>query len=108
MKVHIPYISFKTFFVFLHVCFFSVMLVGVGDDLNSYAFDGSRCRAWHGGAHGVAQLPNQGEYGDEWRPGDIVTVLIDMDEATIAYMLNGQNLVYNLVLMKCVYPEAYA
>ena len=59
--------------------------VGVGDDVNSYAYDGSRCRAWHGDTHAQEQV----EYGDEWRPGDVVTVLFDVDEGTMGWINRG-------------------
>jgi hypothetical protein len=67
--------------------------VGVGDDSNSYAFDGSRCRAWHGGAQGALLLPNMGEYGCEWRPQDHLTVLFDVDARTMSFSLNGEGMV---------------
>lgn len=73
-----------------HIDFFAV---GVGDDGNSYAFDGSRCRAWHGGAQGALLLPNMGEYGCEWRPDDCLTVLFDVDSRTMSFWLNGEDMV---------------
>eukprot|EP00123_Amoebidium_parasiticum_P017132 comp23721_c0_seq1/m.40852 comp23721_c0_seq1/g.40852 ORF comp23721_c0_seq1/g.40852 comp23721_c0_seq1/m.40852 type:complete len:1427 (-) comp23721_c0_seq1:80-4360(-) len=62
--------------------------VGVGDDKHSYAFDGSRCRAWHGDLRHQQMCV----YGKEWREGDIVTVLMDVEAATISFRLNGQDL----------------
>ncbi|KAJ3275868.1 hypothetical protein HDV01_006734 [Terramyces sp. JEL0728] len=59
---------------------------GVGDDMLSYAFDGSRIRKWHG------RDVDCDEYGIEWSFKDVVTCLIDLDSAKISYMLNGNGL----------------
>ncbi|KAJ3218492.1 hypothetical protein HDU67_005294 [Dinochytrium kinnereticum] len=58
---------------------------GVGDDNNSYAYDGFRQRKWHGTLKSNA-------YGDPWKAGDVVTALLDLDECVMSFMLNGQNL----------------
>lgn len=55
---------------------------GVGDDENSYAFDGQRCRIWHGSRSGDP-------YGREWSPGDVITCLLDLDSGSISYKING-------------------
>ncbi|KAJ3258177.1 hypothetical protein HK103_003995 [Boothiomyces macroporosus] len=59
---------------------------GVGDDMLSYAFDGARVRKWHG------RDVNSDGYGEEWSFRDVVTCLIDFDNGTISYMLNGKDL----------------
>eukprot|EP00794_Sanderia_malayensis_P005876 gene5877-6566_t len=56
---------------------------GVGDTADSYAYDGHRVRKWN-----VAT----GKYGEEWMAGDIIGVLIDMDEGCISYTRNGHEL----------------
>ena len=57
--------------------------VGVGDFLNTYAFDGHRVQKWN-----VASHP----YGTAWEIGDVVSNCIDLDNATIDWYLNGQHL----------------
>jgi SPRY domain len=59
---------------------------GVGDDSESYAFDGHRLKNWHG-----LKFKNN-FYGREWFEGAVVTAMIDLDEASISYMLNGESL----------------
>ncbi|XP_051932005.1 E3 ubiquitin-protein ligase RNF123 isoform X1 [Hippocampus zosterae] len=56
---------------------------GVGDTPDSYAYDGNRVRKWN-----VVTT----NYGKSWAAGDIVSCLIDLDDATIAFCLNGQSL----------------
>lgn len=57
---------------------------GVGDTLGSYGFDGSKKRIWH-----LESRP----YGTTfWRNGDIIGVLVDLDEKTITYCRNGKSL----------------
>eukprot|EP01134_Creolimax_fragrantissima_P007830 CFRG7830T1 len=64
--------------------------IGVGDNAFSYAYDGSRCRAWHGGT--LDQQHQHEFYGAEWKEGDVVSVLMDIVAATISYSLNGKDL----------------
>ncbi|KAJ3322831.1 hypothetical protein HDV06_002692 [Boothiomyces sp. JEL0866] len=59
---------------------------GVGDDMLSYAFDGARERKWHG------RDVNCDGYGEGWSFKDVVTCLVDLDNATISYMINGKDL----------------
>ncbi|KAJ3036591.1 hypothetical protein HDV00_002551 [Rhizophlyctis rosea] len=59
---------------------------GVGDDVFSYAYDGSRMKKWHG----VSPVDN--DYGEEWSPSDTITALLDLDNGTISYMRNGVDL----------------
>ncbi|XP_041080554.1 E3 ubiquitin-protein ligase RNF123 isoform X1 [Polyodon spathula] len=56
---------------------------GVGDTEDSYAYDGNRVRKWN---------VTTTNYGKSWAAGDIVTCLIDLDEGTISFCLNGQSL----------------
>ncbi|CAM4698851.1 unnamed protein product, partial [Lepidochelys kempii] len=51
---------------------------GVGDTLDSYAYDGNRVRKWN---------VTTTNYGKSWAAGDIVSCLIDLDEGTIAFCL---------------------
>eukprot|EP00124_Ichthyophonus_hoferi_P004695 Ihof_evm1s551 gene=Ihof_evmTU1s551 len=62
--------------------------VGVGDDKYSYAFDGSRRRAWHGDP-GSQQMSS---YGKMWLEGDVITILMDVEERTISFCLNGRDM----------------
>ncbi|XP_019360707.1 PREDICTED: E3 ubiquitin-protein ligase RNF123 isoform X1 [Gavialis gangeticus] len=56
---------------------------GVGDTPDSYAYDGNRVRKWN---------VTTTNYGKSWAAGDIVTCLINLDEGTIAFCLNGTSL----------------
>ncbi|XP_054640910.1 E3 ubiquitin-protein ligase RNF123 isoform X2 [Dunckerocampus dactyliophorus] len=56
---------------------------GVGDTPDSYAYDGNRVRKWN---------VTTTNYGKSWAAGDIVSCLIDLDQATITFCLNGQSL----------------
>ncbi|XP_049442135.1 E3 ubiquitin-protein ligase RNF123 [Epinephelus fuscoguttatus] len=56
---------------------------GVGDTPDSYAYDGNRVRKWN---------VTTTNYGKSWAAGDIVSCLIDLDEGTITFYLNGQSL----------------
>jgi len=53
---------------------------GVGDDLNSWAYDGHRGLKWHSGSQ---------SYGARWSVGDIVGCALDLDERTMRFYLNG-------------------
>ncbi|KAL7489479.1 hypothetical protein ACHAW6_015106 [Cyclotella cf. meneghiniana] len=54
---------------------------GCGDGPSSWAFDGWRRYRWHSTAT---------EWGCRWSEGDIVGCLVDMDEMTISFTLNGK------------------
>ncbi|GMF29327.1 unnamed protein product [Phytophthora lilii] len=54
---------------------------GVGDHTNSWAFDGFRCKKWN---------VNSYDYGEQWKAGDVVGVLLDTDRMEISYLLNGK------------------
>jgi hypothetical protein len=59
---------------------------GVGDFRSSYAFDGKRVCKWNG-----RDVDND-EYGIRWSALDTLTCLLDLDEGTISFLLNGQDL----------------
>ncbi|XP_077780840.1 E3 ubiquitin-protein ligase RNF123 isoform X2 [Podarcis muralis] len=56
---------------------------GVGDTPDSYAYDGNRVRKWN---------VTTTNYGKSWAAGDIVSCLIDLDEGSISFCLNGVSL----------------
>jgi hypothetical protein len=58
---------------------------GVGDDVFSWAYDGNRLKKWH-----VAS----GKYGGPktWKNGDVVGVLLDMDQRVMSFTLNDNDL----------------
>ncbi|XP_058802185.1 E3 ubiquitin-protein ligase RNF123-like isoform X2 [Phymastichus coffea] len=56
---------------------------GVGDIINSYAYDGNRVRKWNVSTH---------KYGESWLTGDIIGCTIDMDEGTLCFYRNGKSL----------------
>ncbi|KAG7203161.1 hypothetical protein KM043_010277 [Ampulex compressa] len=56
---------------------------GVGDTVNSYAYDGNRVRKWNVATH---------KYGEPWLTGDIIGCALDMDNGTIDFYRNGRNL----------------
>ncbi|KAJ3414201.1 hypothetical protein HDV05_006906 [Chytridiales sp. JEL 0842] len=59
---------------------------GVGDDQYSYSYDGNRCKKWH------VPIEEKNSYGTVWSPGDIITILLDLDKGQITYLQNGENL----------------
>ncbi|KAH9133096.1 hypothetical protein LEN26_007158 [Aphanomyces euteiches] len=56
---------------------------GVGDHTNSWAYDGFRQKKWN-----VEAM----DYGEKWRSGDVVGVLLDSDRCEMQYFLNGRPL----------------
>uniref|UniRef100_A0A670HXP9 B30.2/SPRY domain-containing protein n=1 Tax=Podarcis muralis TaxID=64176 RepID=A0A670HXP9_PODMU len=54
-----------------------------GDTPDSYAYDGNRVRKWN---------VTTTNYGKSWAAGDIVSCLIDLDEGSISFCLNGVSL----------------
>ncbi|XP_045192494.2 RING finger and SPRY domain-containing protein 1-like [Mercenaria mercenaria] len=58
---------------------------GIGDDEFSIAYDGCRQRIWYG-AH------SQPHKHPCWKPGDILGLLLDVDNQTIIFSLNGNRL----------------
>jgi len=56
---------------------------GVGDHAHSWAYDGYRQKKW--------SVSSQ-TYGDRWRIGDTVGVLIDLDLVEMRFFINGKDL----------------
>ena len=75
---------------------------GVGDVMPSWAFDGSRRRKR------TRQISNV--YGQRWKAGDMVGVLLDIDTKEISFSLNGKDLGPAFTLndeeVKGLYPAA--
>jgi len=55
----------------------------VGDDLDSFSFDGSRIKKWNKGSL---------SYGEAWSAGDIIGTLINFEEKYIQFWRNSQSL----------------
>ena len=55
--------------------------LGVGDDEFSYAYDGDRCKLWHGSRHD--------DFGRAWEAGDVIGCYLDLDEGIILFTVNG-------------------
>lgn len=75
---------------------------GVGDVMPSWAFDGARRRKR------TRQISNM--YGQRWKAGDMVGVLLDIDTKEISFSLNGKDLGPAFTLndeeVKGLYPAA--
>nr|XP_033339728.1 E3 ubiquitin-protein ligase RNF123-like [Megalopta genalis] len=56
---------------------------GVGDTVNSYAYDGNHLRKWNVSTY---------KYGESWLTGDIIGCALDMDNRTINFYRNGTDL----------------
>ncbi|XP_017767583.1 PREDICTED: E3 ubiquitin-protein ligase RNF123 [Eufriesea mexicana] len=56
---------------------------GVGDTINSYAYDGNRVRKWN-----VATYV----YGEPWLAGDIIGCALDLDNGNVDFCRNGRHL----------------
>jgi len=56
---------------------------GVGDDENSWAYDGSRQQKWHGGSE---------SYGQYWSSGDIIGCAVDLDNKKMNFFRNGSDM----------------
>ncbi|XP_012272240.1 E3 ubiquitin-protein ligase RNF123 isoform X2 [Orussus abietinus] len=56
---------------------------GVGDTVNSYAYDGNRVRKWNVSTY---------KYGEPWLSGDIIGCTLDMDNGTVEFYRNGRSL----------------
>ncbi|KAJ3239705.1 hypothetical protein HDU78_002704 [Chytriomyces hyalinus] len=59
---------------------------GVGDNSESYAFDGNRMKKWH------SIFTTDNDYGEECTAGDVITSLLDLDNGTVAFLRNGNHL----------------
>ena len=53
---------------------------GVGDALDSYAWDGKRVQRWNVSPH---------PYGTPWASGDVIGVCADMEAGTLSFVKNG-------------------
>ncbi|KAH9252704.1 hypothetical protein BASA81_009398 [Batrachochytrium salamandrivorans] len=58
---------------------------GIGDNVHSYAFDGHRIKKWHG-------TSDDNSYGCAWSAGDTITSVIDLNQGTISFHLNGTSM----------------
>jgi Kip1 ubiquitination-promoting complex protein 1 len=56
---------------------------GVGDTIDSYAYDGNRIRKWN---------KSTAQYGETWQAGDIIGCCIDLDVGSIEFVRNGRSL----------------
>ncbi|GAA5800753.1 hypothetical protein HPULCUR_006189 [Helicostylum pulchrum] len=76
---------------------------GVGDDMNSYGYDGCRVKKWHGKYSSMRT-----SYGLKWAEGDIITCTIDMDLGEISYYKNGQDMgvAFYGISVSCVWYPA--
>lgn len=59
----------------------------LGSDKKAFVFDGCMAQKWN---------ENNDHYGRPWQAGDIVSCLLDFDEQTISFTLNGELLIDNL------------
>nr|BAE01469.1 unnamed protein product [Macaca fascicularis] len=60
--------------------------VELGADDQAFAFEGSRGQRWHQGS---------GYFGRTWQPGDVVGCMINLDDASMIFTLNGELLITN-------------
>ncbi|XP_011189510.2 E3 ubiquitin-protein ligase RNF123 [Zeugodacus cucurbitae] len=56
---------------------------GVGDTKWSYGYDGSKQQIWH---------ISTSKYGDKWQIGDIIGIVIDVEQEKIEYFRNGHTM----------------
>lgn len=56
---------------------------GVGDNHDSYAYDGRRCMRWHA---------SNNAYGERWAPGDVIGCCLDLDAGSMRFYRNGKDL----------------
>lgn len=59
----------------------------LGLDHKAFVFDGCSAQKWHEACD---------HYGRQWKCGDVVSCLLDFDEQTISFTLNGELLIDNL------------
>lgn len=65
---------------------------GVGDDSFSYSIDGYRAKKWHGSTRTnviCTHTKFQNTYGAYFKIGDVIGVMIDLDNETMSYSING-------------------
>ncbi|GAB5572618.1 ryanodine receptor 3 [Prionailurus iriomotensis] len=60
--------------------------VELGADDQAFVFEGSRGQRWHQGS---------GYFGRTWQPGDVVGCMINLDDASMIFTLNGELLITN-------------
>jgi len=60
---------------------------GIGNDDQSWAYDGSCQKAWHG-----ANQTSNDRYGEYWNNGDIIGTVLDLEAKTISFYRNGKDL----------------
>ncbi|XP_038616986.1 ryanodine receptor 2 [Tachyglossus aculeatus] len=53
----------------------------LGSDQHAFAFDGFKAQRWHQGNE---------HYGRAWQAGDVVGCMVDMNERTLMFTLNGE------------------
>lgn len=68
---------------------------GVGDSVDSYAYDGKRMKRWSHAPHA---------YGQSWTPGDVIGACLDADKGEIIFFRNGVSLgvAYNTVRVNTI------
>jgi len=67
--------------------------LGVGDDLYSFSYDGSRKVKFYNAQQTV--------YGKQFRSGDIVGALLDLDFKYLSFSLNGENFGIAFSIIEC-------
>ncbi|PVU96903.1 hypothetical protein BB561_000882 [Smittium simulii] len=65
--------------------FYPVCGKGVGDNIESLAFDGYRKRRWFGDSIST-------EYGEKWKAGDIISSTINLKLGNIEFFINGKSM----------------
>uniref|UniRef100_A0A8I3Q8Q6 Ryanodine receptor 3 n=1 Tax=Canis lupus familiaris TaxID=9615 RepID=A0A8I3Q8Q6_CANLF len=60
--------------------------IELGADDQAFVFEGSRGQRWHQGS---------GYFGRTWQPGDVVGCMINLDDASMIFTLNGELLITN-------------
>ncbi|KFO32898.1 Ryanodine receptor 3 [Fukomys damarensis] len=60
--------------------------IELGGDDQAFVFEGSRGQRWHQGS---------GYFGRTWQPGDVVGCMINLDDASMIFTLNGELLITN-------------
>ncbi|EDL27848.1 mCG131207 [Mus musculus] len=60
--------------------------IELGADDQAFVFEGSRGQRWHQGS---------GYFGRTWQPGDVVGCMINLDDASMVFTLNGELLITN-------------